>query len=121
MTESGIMDLFVMLGDEPAHVFDSFTYLTGRPKLPQIFALGYHQCRWNYIDETDVAEVAQNFDKFDIPYDVLWLDIEHTDDKRYFTWDQSKFSQPIKMQDSIAATGRKVRIHVFIVIDGDYH
>ncbi len=115
------MDLFVMLGDEPVDIFDSFTYLTGRPKLPQMFALGYHQCRWNYVDESDVAEVANNFDKFDIPYDVLWLDIEHTIEKRYFTWDQSKFPHPIQMQNNIAATGRKVKILILTSADGYYH
>ena len=34
--------------------------------------------RWNYKSETDVHEVDNGFDHFDIPYDVLWLDIEHT-------------------------------------------
>ena len=108
MTESGILDIFVMMGDSPGDIFNSFTYLTGRPKLPQIFSLGYHQCRWNYIDQNDVAEVAENFDKYDIPYDVIWLDIEHTDGKKYFTWDNVKFADPVKMQNSIASTGRKV-------------
>lgn len=28
------------------------------------------------------SSVDENFDKFDIPYDVIWLDIEHTDGKR---------------------------------------
>ena len=57
--------------------------MTGPSALPQYFALGYHQCRWNYRDEADVRDVDANFDKFDIPYDVIWLDIEHTDGKRY--------------------------------------
>lgn len=51
--------------------------------MPQLFALGYHQCRWNYRDEADVAAVNQGFDDFDIPYDVIWLDIEYTDGKRW--------------------------------------
>ena len=29
-----------------------------------------------------IFSVDANFDKHDIPYDVLWLDIEHTDGKR---------------------------------------
>lgn len=57
--------------------------LTGTTAMPQYFSLGYHQCRWNYRDEADVRSVDSNFDKFDIPYDVIWLDIEHTDGKRY--------------------------------------
>ena len=39
--------------------------------------------RWNYKDERDVAQVDAGFDEHDIPYDVLWLDIEHTDGKRF--------------------------------------
>lgn len=41
------------------------------------------QCRWNYNDEADVATVNEKFDEFDIPVDVFWLDIEHTDGKRF--------------------------------------
>ena len=46
--------------------------LTGFPALPQRFAVAYHQCRWNYKSQEDVAEVDAGFDKHDIPYDVLW-------------------------------------------------
>ena len=31
------------------------------------------------------------YDEHDIPMDVMWLDIEHTDGKKYFTWDARKF------------------------------
>ena len=48
----------------------------------QLFALGYHQCRWNYRDEADTLAVDAGFDAHNIPYDVIWLDIEHTDGKR---------------------------------------
>ena len=39
-------------------------------------------CRWNYKDEADVDAVDAGFDGHHIPYDVLWLDIEHTNGKR---------------------------------------
>lgn len=42
----------------------------------------YHQCRWNYRDDADTLGVDAGFDEHDIPYDVIWLDIEHTDGKR---------------------------------------
>lgn len=34
--------------------------------------------------------MAAKFDENDIPMDVMWLDIEHTDGKKYFTWDTRK-------------------------------
>ncbi|RHX99340.1 hypothetical protein DYB38_009141 [Aphanomyces astaci] len=108
MSESGWIDLFVLPGPTPAAVSDQFTQLTGRASLPPVFALGYHQCRWNYKNELDVSRVDQGFDTHVIPYDVLWLDIEHTDGKRYFTWDQHAFPTPVDMQASLSAVGRKM-------------
>ena len=108
ISESGIIDAFVMLGPGPKEVSKQFSSLTGTTPLPPFFALGYHQCRWNYNDQTDVAEVNANMDKYNIPNDVIWLDIEHTDGKRYFTWDHAKFGDPEEMQAGLAAVGRKL-------------
>ncbi|KAJ3083849.1 hypothetical protein HK102_000853, partial [Quaeritorhiza haematococci] len=108
MAESGIVDLFFLLGPTQQDVLNQLTTLTGRPAMPQSFALGYHQCRWNYKDEKDVSEVDAGFDHHGIPYDVLWLDIEHTAGKRYFTWDPKNFPTPVRMQEELAAKRRKM-------------
>lgn len=50
----------------------------------------------------------QGFDQYDIPYDFIWLDIEHADGKRYFTWDPHKFSQPKEMLQGLMDKRRKV-------------
>jgi len=63
-------------------VLKQYSLATGTTQMPQYFALGYHQCRWNYRDEADVKQVDTTMDAYDIPYDVIWLDIEHTDGKR---------------------------------------
>lgn len=81
-SESGIIDLYIMTGPSPKDVVRQYGSLTGTTPLPQRFALGYHQCRWNYNDQEDVHSVDKGFDQHDIPYDVLWLDIEHTNDKK---------------------------------------
>ncbi|XP_074861552.1 neutral alpha-glucosidase AB isoform X2 [Carettochelys insculpta] len=108
MSESGIIDVFLLLGPAPNDVFRQYTALTGTQALPPLFALAYHQSRWNYNDEEDVTALNEGFDTHDIPCDVIWLDIEHTDGKRYFTWDSSKFPQPRNMLGRLAATRRKM-------------
>ena len=85
-----------------------YAALTGPTALPQLFAIGYHQCRWNYRDEADTYSVDEGFDEHAIPYDVIWLDIEHTNGKRYLTWDSNHFPHPIELQDNIASRKRKV-------------
>ena len=108
MSESGIVDLFLLPGPDPAALYSQYARLTGRMQLPPIFSLGYHQCRWNYRDEADVYFVHSKFEELDYPYDVLWLDIEHTDGKRYFTWDDKTFPNPIEMQNKLASQGRRM-------------
>nr|CAD7440543.1 unnamed protein product [Timema bartmani] len=122
ISESGIIDTFFMLGPQPKDVFRQYTKLTGTAPLPQYFALGYHQSRWNYNDQDDVRNVHAKFDEHDLPMDVMWLDIEHTDNKKYFTWDQTKFTQPIDMINNLTAKGRKLVIIVdpHIKRDGNY-
>ncbi|KAL3675895.1 hypothetical protein R1sor_025843 [Riccia sorocarpa] len=108
MAESGAFDAFFFIGPGPKDVIRQYTSVTGKSIMPQFFATAYHQCRWNYKDEADVFQVDAGFDEYDMPYDVLWLDIEHTDGKKYFTWDPVLFPNPKEMQDKIAAKGRKM-------------
>lgn len=82
--------------------------LSGTQSFPPLAAVGYHQCRWNYNDQEDVASVDAGFDEHDIPYDYIWLDIEHTDGKRYFTWDSHKFASPKEMLQALEDKKRKV-------------
>ena len=85
LSASGEVDVFLLPGPDVASVYRQYTALTGTQQLPPLFALGYHQCRWNYRDERDISSVEGMFEQLDYPMDVLWLDIEHTDGKRYFT------------------------------------
>lgn len=79
----------------------------------QLFSLAYHQSRWNYNTEKDVNDVSNAFDEHDIPMDTMWLDIEYTDNKKYFTWDQHKFAHPLEMIQNLTALGR----HLTVIID----
>jgi len=108
MSESGVIDLFLLPGPNPSTLYEQYAHLTGRMPLPPIFSLGYHQCRWNYRDENDVYNVHDKFEELDYPYDVLWLDIEHTDGKRYFTWDDALFPHPEAMQEKLHSQGRRM-------------
>ncbi|KAJ5197511.1 hypothetical protein N7449_007990 [Penicillium cf. viridicatum] len=108
ISESGQIDLFVFLGPSPNDISKTYGELTGYTQLPQQFAIGYHQCRWNYVTDEDVKEVNAKFDKYQIPYDVIWLDLEYTDDRKYFTWDSLTFPDPKGMQQKLDETERKL-------------
>ncbi|GMF72942.1 unnamed protein product [Aspergillus oryzae var. brunneus] len=107
-SESGQIDVFVFLGPTPQDISKKYGELTGYTQLPQHFAIAYHQCRWNYVTDEDVKDVDRNFDKYQIPYDVIWLDIEYLDDRKYFTWDPLTFPNPIGMEEQLDESERKL-------------
>ncbi|XP_075723711.1 glucosidase 2 subunit alpha isoform X13 [Rhipicephalus microplus] len=107
-SENGLIDTFFLLGPGPKDVMRQYKSLTGSTPLPPMFSVAYHQSRWNYNDQDDVRSVDAGFDEHNIPYDALWLDIEHTDGKKYFTWDPFKFSQPEQMIRNLTAKGRRM-------------
>lgn len=108
ISESGILDVFVLLGPTPQDLTKTFGVLTGTTAMPQEFAIAYHQCRWNYISDDDVKDVDRKFDRFKIPYDVIWLDLEYTDDRKYFTFEPHSFSNPISMGKQLEEHGRNL-------------
>jgi len=111
VSEGGYIDLFVFTGTND-QIMDSYTGLTGKPMLVPKFGLGYHQCRWGYMTSDELLEVSSNLDKYLVPHDVLWLDLDHTDDRKYFTFHPTNFPNPKKMLEEFAKFKRNVVVLV---------
>lgn len=122
ISEAGLIEVYFFMGPSPKDVFRQFTDFFGTMPLPPLFSIGYHQCRWNYNDMEDVQTVNEKFDDYNLPMDTMWLDIEYTDSKKYFTWDNRKFNDPRKMIENLEARSRKlvVIIDPHIKKDNDY-
>ena len=118
----GEMNYYFIYGPAIADVITGYTDLTGRPEMPPLWALGYHQCKWSYYPESKVREIAQNFRKHRIPCDALYLDIDYMDGFRCFTWNRDYFPDPGQMVSDLEKDGFKtvVIIDPGIKIDDDY-
>lgn len=108
VSESGKLDVFAIMGETVRDVEARYGQLTGTLALPPMFALGYHQCRWNYWTQDEVLQVDKTMDLHRMPYDVIWLDIEWTQKRKYFKWNDESFPDPGKMLESLDAKHRKL-------------
>ncbi|MBX2846012.1 MAG: glycoside hydrolase family 31 protein [Saprospiraceae bacterium] len=120
--QGGEMNYYFIYGPELTRVTELYTNLTGRPEMPPLWALGYHQCKWSYYPESKVRQIADEFRSRDIPCDAIYLDIDYMDGFRCFTWDKEKFPEPKKMVDDLREQGYKtiVIIDPGIKLDKDY-
>lgn len=106
ISEAGTIEFFIFGGSNLARIVEKIHVISGKSPMPLYSALGYHQSRYTYNDERDVNDVDKNFDKRTIPYDSMWLDIEHTNGRRYFTWNRQKFPNPRTMQQNFEEKSR---------------
>ena len=106
--EGPTLDLWLLPGPEPAALLERFTALVGRPGLPPLWALGYHQCRWSYPDEDSVREVVAGFERHQIPLSALWFDIDYMDGYKVFTFSPYRFPDPPRLLRELAEKGLRV-------------
>ena len=120
--DGGEMNYYFVYGPAMADVVTTYTHLTGKPEMPPLWALGYHQCKWSYYPESKVKEVANKFRELQIPCDAIYLDIDYMDGFRCFTWNKEYFPDPKKMVAELLDDGFKtvVIIDPGIKIDKEY-
>ncbi|WP_075342062.1 glycoside hydrolase family 31 protein [Tenacibaculum agarivorans] len=118
----GEMNYYFFYGPDMQDVITRYTDLTGKPELPPLWALGYHQCKWSYYPESKVKEITSKFRELQIPCDGIYLDIDYMDGFRCFTWNKEYFPDPKRMVAELAEDGFKtiVIIDPGIKIDDDY-
>jgi alpha-glucosidase len=104
-TLGGELDYYLFAGPTPTAVVEQLTRLTGRPALPPLWAMGYHQSRWSYGSDAEVREIATQFRRRRIPLDALHLDIDYMDGYRVFTWDRERFPEPPATVAALHAAG----------------
>lgn len=91
--------------DSPQEVCGALADLTGHAPMPALWALGFHQCRYQYEPQSELLSVAQQFRSEQIPCDVVWADVGHMDGARVFTFNPSTFPDPAGLNASLAAIG----------------
>ena len=57
VSEMNAITLYLIAGDDLAQQ-TAMLRLFGKPIIPPIWALGYHQCRWNYDSQDDLLDVS---------------------------------------------------------------
>lgn len=104
-SEGRELDTYLIAGPRMRDVLQRYTALTGRAPLPPRWALGYHQSRWGYSPDSRVLDVARELRARALPADALWLDIQHLDGFRSFTFDPAGFSRPAALTSELEALG----------------
>lgn len=96
----GALRYYLIAGPIP-QLIERFSQLTGRPELPPLWSLGYHQSRWGYKSEADIREVVAGFEENQLPLSAIHLDIDYMDGYRVFSVDRERFPNLDKLAQDL--------------------
>ncbi|KAK8064553.1 alpha-glucosidase [Apiospora phragmitis] len=89
----GSIDLYFYEGPTQDAVSKSYQKSAiGLPAMQQLWTFGYHQCRWGYKSWSHLQDVVDDFEKFEIPLETIWTDIDYMHQYRDFENDAVNFS-----------------------------
>eukprot|EP00792_Barthelona_sp_PAP020_P005675 TRINITY_DN2751_c0_g3_i1.p1 TRINITY_DN2751_c0_g3~~TRINITY_DN2751_c0_g3_i1.p1 ORF type:complete len:851 (+),score=170.40 TRINITY_DN2751_c0_g3_i1:668-3220(+) len=106
----GALNFAIYCGQTPLEILKDQRINLGLPIEVPDWSLGWQQCRWGLHDLNEVKEVVKNFSKFDLPLEIIYMDIDYMDGYRDFTSDPDRFpTVEIKeFSDSLHNNGQRL-------------
>ena len=98
-TIGGVLDFYFLMGPTPLELSEQYTEMVGRPWMPPVWALGWHQCKWGYVSANYTLQVVQNYSAAGIPLDTIWNDIDWMRDYVAFTYNDELGSHGYTVAD----------------------
>ncbi|CDW88484.1 neutral alpha-glucosidase ab [Stylonychia lemnae] len=114
VSESGQIEFFLIgsaARDSPKRLSKLVATISGFQFLPPLYTLGFHYSKWEQESSAKrISYINDQFEEAEIPLDVLWMDLPHTDDVRYFLFNQRSFTDDdvIRMSKLIHQSERRL-------------
>lgn len=94
----------------PKLVNKALSEMSGYAPIPLLSHLGFHYCKWEYNSAEMLLNRNRNFTAYGFPVDVLWSDIEYSENKQYFMFNQTSWPQSVinQLNTEVQQQGRKM-------------
>lgn len=111
--EDDLLDLIVIVADDPKVRLAEYTRLTGRAEVPPPWAFGYWMGRCRYHSSEEMLEVAGTMRRHQIPADVLhvdpdWLVLDRLNTD--FIWNKDRFGPLPTFCEDLAEQGFQLSV-----------
>ncbi|MDD3154120.1 MAG: glycoside hydrolase family 31 protein [Victivallaceae bacterium] len=107
-------DFYVLFyGHEYKNALRAAGEVFGSQPLPPRFAFGYWFSRYWAYSDTEIEEIADQFDRYDVPIDVMVVDMDwHLEGWTGYTWDRRYFPDPDEFLAHLHRKGLKITLNL---------
>ncbi|MGN1140710.1 MAG: TIM-barrel domain-containing protein, partial [Oliverpabstia sp.] len=107
------LDVYLITGTDVKDIVKQFRHMVGRSYIAPLWAFGYGQSRWSYMNEDEVREVVKRYRELGIPLDSVYLDIDYMERYKDFTLNDETFPEFAKFNEEM----KEQNIHLVPIID----
>ena len=107
------LDVYLITGTDVKDIVKQFRHMVGRSYSAPLWAFGYGQSRWSYMNEDEVREVVKRHRELGIPLDSVYLDIDYMERYKDFTLNDETFPEFAKFNEEM----KEQNIHLVPIID----
>ena len=107
------LDVYLITGTDVKDIVKQFRHMVGRSYVAPLWAFGYGQSRWSYMNEDEVREVVKKHRDLGIPLDSVYLDIDYMERYKDFTLNDETFPDFAKFNEEM----KEQNIHLVPIID----
>ena len=88
------LDYWVVAGDTPAQIEESYAKVTGYvPMMPE-YGLGFWQCKLRYWNQEQLLDVAREYHRRQVPLDLIVIDFFHWKHQGEWSFDPEFWPDP---------------------------
>lgn len=85
------LDVYLIEGENAVDIVKQFRHIIGTSYIPPLWAFGYQQSRWGYINEDDIRQVVDGYRSNHLPLDAVYMDIDYMESYKDFTINKDRF------------------------------
>lgn len=111
------LDYWIVAGETPAEISESFSNATGHAPMMPEYGLGFWQCKLRYQSQEELLTVAREYQKRQIPLDVIVVDFFHWVHQGEWSFDPKYWPDPKAMVDELKSMNVELMVSIWPTVE----
>ncbi|MGB9591169.1 MAG: TIM-barrel domain-containing protein, partial [Candidatus Kryptoniota bacterium] len=114
---TNIMDYWIVAGDTPAEIEESYAKASGTVPMMPDFAMGFWQSKLRYQTQAELLDIAHEHKRRNLPLSVIVADYFHWPNQGDWKFDSEYWPNPKAMVEDLKSIGVELMVSVWPTVE----